>query len=236
LSIVENFGEKGFFNVPPGDAKPQCSDPICCNQFLIHFRQQTKDTCVCSSCASALWAVGLQGSALKVAEFAGVMSDDLSALPKIATFMSKTWLHPISNIRNKKKQQWPLPLLPADLQNCIALVVLVANDGSRSHAVTVHDGLMFDSNEDFALKLCRKNFKFIVFHTFATIYICRGCNGIYFQDQLNENRIKESKAKSGNPWMNKKLKVNIIYTLRLFQNAFESATFLLALDVIVRRS
>jgi hypothetical protein len=202
LSIVEKFADKGFFNLPPGNAKPQCPNPICCKQFPIHFSQQTKDTCVCSSFASALWAVGLQGIAIKVAGFAGELSEDLYILPKIATFMLKTWLQPIK-IRNRKNQQWPFPLLTADLRNCIALVVLVANDGSRSHAVTVHDDLIFDSNEDFALKLCQENLDALCSTPLRQSTYVAVATGYIFQDQLDGNRIKESKAKSGNLWFNK---------------------------------
>jgi hypothetical protein len=201
LEIVKKFGKtNGFINVPPGDSKPKCTNAISCNRFPIHFHQQGKQTCVCSSFASALWAVGLQSMAHKVAELASTMSETHSVLHQVGGFMSKTWLQPVK-ISPKKKRPWPYPLLTADLQNAIALVVLVASDGSRSHAITVHDGLIFDSNEDFALTLCQENLDALCSTPLRQSTFKAVATGYIFRDQKNEDRIKKHKAASGNPWI-----------------------------------
>ena len=201
LEIVKKYGRtNGFINVPPGDSKPKCSNAISCNRFPIHFHQRERQTCVCSSFASALWAVGLQSMAHKVAELANTMSETHSVLHQIAGFMSKTWLQPVK-IAPKKKRPWPYPLLTADLKNAIALVVLVASDGSRSHAITVHDGLIFDSNEDFASTLCRENLDALCSTPLRQSTFQAVATGYIFQDQKNNNRIKQHKKESGDPWI-----------------------------------
>ena len=200
LEIVKKFGKtNGFFTVPPGDSKPKCSNAISCNRFAIHFKQQEKQTCVCSSFASALWAVGWHSMAHKVAELGNTLSESHLVLQTVAKFMSNTWLQPVK-ISKKKKGPWPYPLLTADLQNAIALVVLVASDGSRSHAITVHDGLIFDSNEDFALTLCRENLDALCSTPLRQSLFKNVATGYIFRDQKNDNRIKKHKKDSGNPW------------------------------------
>jgi hypothetical protein len=124
----------------------------------------------------------------KVAELANTMSDTHSSiLHQVADMMSKTWLQPVK-ISPMGERPWPLHLLTADLQNAIALVVLVSSDRSGSHAITVHDGLIFDSNEDFAMTLCQENLDALcstpllrnsTFQDVATGYI--------FQDQKKQS-------------------------------------------------
>ena len=48
-------------------------------------------------------------------------------------------------------------LFNKNLEHTIAVVVIRASDGQCSRAVTVHDGLVFDGNEDFAIPLTQAN-------------------------------------------------------------------------------
>ena len=49
-----------------------------------------------------------------------------------------------------RKFDWRTDLLPTD----VIMGVMVASDGSCSHAITVHGGFIFDANEHVALPLC----------------------------------------------------------------------------------
>ena len=52
-------------------------------------------------------------------------------------------------------------LLTVDLSAALAIVVLKASDGSTTHAVTVHDKIVFDGNETTSLPLCQENLDYL---------------------------------------------------------------------------
>ena len=74
----------------------------------------------------------------------------LQALDRIASH-TKTLFPPWLTITLiPRKFDWRTDLLPTD----VMMGVMVASDGSCSHAITVHGGFIFDANEQLALPLC----------------------------------------------------------------------------------
>ena len=74
----------------------------------------------------------------------------LQALDRIASHtktLFSPWLTITLILRNF---DWRTDLLPKD----VMMGVMVASDGSCSHAITVHGGFIFDANEQLALPLC----------------------------------------------------------------------------------
>ena len=109
-----------------------------------------------SSFASALWFLGLTELALRVVSEAASSEGDPFALKRLAQLVHDhpTWMIP----KRIKNAVTSFKLLQHDLTNALAVVVLKGiPDRACNHAITVFDGLIFDSNEKFALPLTQAN-------------------------------------------------------------------------------
>jgi hypothetical protein len=163
VAILQQSAGRGFIHIPPGQAKceSEASAPVQtarCQQLLIRYPQGDLPTCVFSGFASALWAVGLEGMAMLVKAAVPVTVNDPSVLAQLAQLISSSpgWLSP-----HKIKHALMFDLLSADLTAALAVVILKASDGTTSHAITVHDNIIFDSNERTAIPLCQDNLNYL---------------------------------------------------------------------------
>jgi hypothetical protein len=184
---------RGFVDIPVGDFKasrlheyptlqPDVSLPI-------HYMQsEGKDLCVSKSLASAFHALGWYEQSSRINEFGEEILHGLvmHALEKIVKF-SKTLFPPwIVITRIKPKFDWRTDLQPND----VFIGVLLASDGSCSHAVTLHGNYVFDANEPVALRLCNDSLDYCTstetvkstFVEFKRGYVYRYCG-------KNEKRI-----------------------------------------------
>ena len=201
LSIVKHYSHKGFVVIPPGDSvKRSFEAPVQTprsQQIVVHFKQNEHNTCVFSSFASALWAIGFPEIGICVAKEVKTTIDNPSVLARLAVLMGENfWLQPC-----KIKRPNEFPLLTVDLSEALVVVVLKASDGSAHHAVTVHDGLIFDSNEQTSLPLCQANLDFLC-STDARRATYEGiATGYIYQEQGKKQRIISQKSKiEGDPW------------------------------------
>ena len=149
---------KTFFPLPPG--APRTTDKEMVEGFetfpKLKYQQEDKKTCLFHSFASALHYVGLQDTALVVANNADRFSmdskDALTSWKGIIGIMEREcrWLQPNRISSNNH------PIL-TDISPYPTLVSLQANDGGIEHAVTVVDNWIFDSNCTRALPLTQDN-------------------------------------------------------------------------------
>lgn len=200
LDIVRRYASRGFINIPPGNAMQRQSAPVLSLRgagVVVQCQQGQLNTCVFSSFASALCGIGMSGIGILVEKAGKSNVDNPTALRELACFMcAHFWLQPI-----KIKNANGFDLLNADLKEKLAVVVLKASDGSTNHAVTVHDSMIFDSNEPTALPLCRENLDFLCSSS-TQLAKCTGImSGYIYQEQGNKHRLGASKrSMPSNPW------------------------------------
>ena len=95
-------------------------------------------------------------------------------------------------------------LFEENLEHTIAVVVIQASDGQCSHAITVHDGLVFDGNEDFAIPLTQANLDYICSTNEQKATFTGVASGYLFREQGKRNRLWAIKSSiPGSPWTNK---------------------------------
>ena len=156
MNMAKTFGrgKKGFIPIPVGNSTSSRAVGIVCD-VEIAFRQEHRQTCVYSSFASALWFLGFTDLALCVISYAASSQGDPFALRRLAKVVRD---HPFWMSPKKIKNAATFNLLEHDLTNELAVVVLRGiPDRACNHAVTVFDGLIFDSNEKFAIPLTQAN-------------------------------------------------------------------------------
>jgi hypothetical protein len=190
--VAQQHTSRGFINIPPGNAMQRQSAPVQSLRgagIVVQCQQGQLNTCVFSSFASALCGIGMSGIGILVEKAGKSNVDNPTALRELACFMcAHFWLQPI-----KIKNANGFDLLNADLKEKLAVVVLKASDGSTNHAVTVHDSMIFDSNEPTALPLCRENLDFLCSSS-TQLAKCTGImSGYIYQEQGNKHRLGASK-------------------------------------------
>ena len=157
------YNRRRFVHIPPGNARSAKVDKgkelhqnyKKAHLLPIKFQQYNRSTCVCSSFALALWAVGFQELAIEINNLAIETEQDPNVLGKVVSWVSenRSRSHCLQPQKIKQSPSRAFSLMEADLTNSLALVVLSASDGSRSHAITIHDGYIFDGNESTAIPL-----------------------------------------------------------------------------------
>ena len=196
-------GGQGFINVPAGDVviRDGLAIPLQNDFGLKHeikFKQHNLDTCVYSSFASALWCIGIHDLATTLASRATESLHSHRILQHLANDMNGHWLQSVKIKQNAKKR---FNLLEEDLQQSIAVVVVQASDGQCSHAITVHDGLVFDGNEDFAIPLTKANLDYICSTNEQKATFVGVASGYVFCEQGKRNRLCSLKSRiPGSPW------------------------------------
>ena len=158
MTMAKTFaqGKRGqFIPIPVGNSTgPRAIDVV--PDVKIAFQQQHRQTCVYSSFASALWFLGLTELAVRVDSEAVSSEGDPYALKRLAKLVHDhpTWMIP-KRIKNSASS---FKILEHDLTNALAVVVLKGiPDRACNHAITVFDGMIFDSNEKSAIPLTQPN-------------------------------------------------------------------------------
>ena len=219
LRLVRSRGHnrRRFVHIPPGDVRsavPSVVDggweelcPISKKPAIplpsVKFQQYDRKTCVCSSFASALWAVGFQELAIEINTLAIETEQDPNVLVKVATWVSqnRNRSHCLQPRKIKQGSNPAFSLMEADLTNSFALVVLSASDGSRSHAITVHDGYIFDGNEATALPLSIEALNYLCSTRERKASFTGVVAGYLFVQQGKRSRLAASKRnRDGDPW------------------------------------
>ena len=167
-----------FLKIPLGESRPDyvksgekrfLKDLHLRTKVLVHFQQGSKDYCFPYSIASCLVYAGYP----EAANAFKIEAERLSALPRdLAVIQCKRMMLQYcpavgqctifnSRTRNRKKRELTLSQLCSQRSPFPMVVVLRGIDNSISHAVTVIDDLVFDSTQEYALKLTLESLDFI---------------------------------------------------------------------------
>ena len=163
---------KRWFPMVLGNPRTEDS-PIVPSDLLttvkVNYKQGKYNQCLFKSLASALHYVGLKDGGRFISQKAPTIDglDGKTSLVEMKKLMRKG-VPQIGdcfsfNTKNGKKKEVCLSI--ADLVNNLTIyptvIVLVGNDGSVNHAVTVVDDLIFDSTQAFAMKLTQESLDWI---------------------------------------------------------------------------
>ena len=194
---------KGFIHIPPGASIPARIEAAPmqtkrCQRIPIQFLQGDLPTCVRSGFASALWAVGLTELATQINATATASVDDPLVLQHVARDIENcgSWLQP-----HKIKNVASFDLLTTDLTDTLAVLILKSSDGATMHAITVHDNVIFDSNECTGLPLCQANLNYLCSTPSRQAQFAGVMAGYCFREQGNKQQLLRTKQSiHGNPW------------------------------------
>ena len=193
MTMAKTFasGKGGFIPIPVGNSTGVRAVDVV-SDIEIAFQQHDRQTCIYSSFASALWFIGITDVALLVVSEAGKSQGDPFALQRLAKLVydHPTWLTP----RKIKRAATSFNLLQHDLTNSLAVVVLKGlPDGACNHAITVFDGMIFDSNEQFAIPLTRANLDLMCStDTRKATYQCVTAGYIFIDPRKEQAGIRDS--------------------------------------------
>ena len=149
--------KRAWVDIPVGDLKPSRLKEfphlnVVGAPFIHYVQSEGKDLCVSKSLASAFAALGWEAEAKVIDGFGehvmtGAGVETVKRVKECARQTFPKWL----TIR-KLPSQWNWK---TDMREHEAVLgVLLASDDSCSHAVTIHDGYIYDANETVALPLC----------------------------------------------------------------------------------
>jgi hypothetical protein len=161
-----------FLWIPVGKARPGLVYPYRYNKKNppIKFQQGKRDTCASSSFASCLNVIGLEDTATWVnawgrAFLGNPLNDQSSTLQRLIHDLQKSGHQDF----NKKWQVQKLKCKTFDIwdldekrKKYPKLIQVLGNDGWAGHAITIYDGLIFDSNLKYSVELNRINLEFCI--------------------------------------------------------------------------
>ena len=155
VNEIKTLGNQKYVPVPVGATRlsvlevlPQLKDPCA---PVVKYQQGGQATCVFSSFASALHSSGLlqlQHLANRLHQKSRKNYGGIAPLQSVRAMVESDvrWLQPK---RTRKTFDWRTGIGPYDF----FVGVIRDTCGSVQHAVSIHDGWIFDSNEPFALRL-----------------------------------------------------------------------------------
>ena len=173
-NLMRKYTKGGFCEIPPGDAKAEedkAALPLSVKNWLeshspetLQYGQGDSQTCIYTSFANALHYLGLHDKAAQMIaskeDFLksqmGGTTTPLKGLPSYLDNLGLGWLQPKS-ISNFSMEQ-----IIGLTQKQLLVGSLHASDGSCNHAVTVFNGLVFDSNERTCLPLLEDTLDYLV--------------------------------------------------------------------------
>ena len=173
-----------WFPVPIGNSRPADEMPpveLMVKKVPIRYQQFDRDQCLLMGVASCLYYCGEKEAAVTLSnealQFENLTSD--LAIKKLKGTMLK--FVPcigdctVFNVRNAKKRaikRLSIEELIATKTRFPTVIIPLGNDGSKNHAVVVIDDIIFDSTQEFALRLCRESLDWICGDKgIASIYI-----------------------------------------------------------------
>ena len=154
--------------IPVGTARPNSIYPYKYNLDYpkIVFQQEDRETCVTSSFASCLHYMGMKTFASWVEDFGCKYIEDFTnnqsrLIQQLAESISS------AGDASRFRLEWQLKKLnPQEFDVFIAnksnpmLLRLCCSDGSVGHAITVYQGMIFDSNLKYAVDLNKQNLEY----------------------------------------------------------------------------
>ena len=122
----------------------------------IRFRQGSRDTCMFSSVASALFFMGLRRTASMLHDQAARSTRKHLNGEKVKLMEEVFAKHEPWLIASGERKEYKSGLLRREdyISDQLTMVVLGCIDGSRNHAVAFFDHWVFDSNETHAMPIC----------------------------------------------------------------------------------
>jgi hypothetical protein len=155
--IIEN--KIGFVDIAPGASKTsqlhKYPNLVVDNAPLIRFQQSLdQDLCLTKSFASVLFHLGFCDEARAIDRFG---FDEFSngafyPMEKLRFVSRKILPNWIENRKMPRDFDWKTDLE----QGQILVAVLKPLDGNISHAISIHNGFIYDANEDVAIPLCKE--------------------------------------------------------------------------------
>ena len=161
------------------------------------YQQGEKDTCASSSLASCFHYIGYENLAEYIEQY-GIALESQEAsetdkfLPSLVNDLQR-------NRQDFRKKYEVRKLIPTDFdifctdstfKSTPKLLQLLGSDGGCAHAVTIYNGLLFDSNLKFAVDLTREYLEFSIDANYIGIL-----HGYDFKPHSFEMRLKKKRKK-----------------------------------------
>lgn len=150
---------RGFVDIPVGDFKASHLDQhpnlkVIGGPIVNYVHSKGKDLCITKSLASAFFALGWHEESAKIDNFGEVILGGLvvQALDRVVKYTKTLFPRWVTISMIPRRFDWQTDLRPTD----VMVGVLIACDGSCSHAVTIHGNFVFDANETVVLPLCKE--------------------------------------------------------------------------------
>ena len=153
--LTKGVQKGGFCTVPVGDYKEltlhQSYPELCCaiTPKITYQQSEGMDMCAFKSFASVVHALGWRDEAKELNcrghDFGKGSSQAFDYLKTVAMDLLPKWLQ----VKRMPRHFSHLDITP----QMVAVVVLRALDGNCSHAVTIHGGYVYDTNEEIAIPL-----------------------------------------------------------------------------------
>ena len=159
VDFIKDFKD-GYVNVPVGDTRKHSTldqrlDLQTPDSPIIRYKQGNKDLCVVRSFVSALHIAGFEEEASEIDKKymlqEGEIEMKVNAL-KATIAIAKITLPECFEFKHFKRGAFDFSELR---WNHIFVGVIETTDGHCSHAVTLFNGHIYDSNEEQAIKLCK---------------------------------------------------------------------------------
>jgi hypothetical protein len=194
----EMLGRNKFLPIPIGSCKSSIMkmfpELYCQHAPAMQYRQEG-NSCVLSSLASAFHSTGieeLQAIALILHKKTKQLSDSMGTIIDAKNIVEQhaRWLQP-------KKVPRSFDCLK-DMNNYMFVLCVLKDSGNSSqHAVTIFRNWVFDSNEPYALPLCKHSLDLctwdvrdgVVYEESSFVSIKKGW--IFFEDELKKRKILE---------------------------------------------
>ena len=154
--------------------------------------EQLESNSASKSFASVLYSIGLFKAAddmntmIENGQF-GIKSDDnLIHLAKMAKYVLPTWLQ-FQKVKHMEKFNWEV-----DINSRVIFVgMMICSDGVISHAVTLHDGYIYDAFETVAIPLCHEGLDYCTSNKSHKRQFLRFVKGIKFVYKGKEQQMEE---------------------------------------------
>jgi len=181
-----NMSKRKYLSIPPGDVKER---DMVIGEWEIQFKQMNHDLCLPLSLANALFKDGLIESATALFSAAWTQGTRMK-WGTLNQLIRKLCPH----LEIVVKKRFSLDEFYEDCSNNMYMVVsILDSSGNESHAITVSDNLIFDSNEVYALPLCQANLDRCVSSNLFDATACSIAYGLCLHPRNNilkmENRV-----------------------------------------------
>ena len=232
VATWKQMGEKGrsWYPIPIGNSVSETtliSEEIVDGNKMprIEYNQGTKNTCIFDSAASALHYLGYERVAriIHIEGQTNIMTMDAGKMDCLVQLMREHCGTMIASKMEPKREDGFEFLCASDMLT----VVPRGDDGNTSHAVTVVDSMIFDSNYTNALPFCKESMDKIC----STKQFSRKFCGIHcgYRFSRNNTMVKHPTVKTENGDVMPTLKYRLLTEQTCIFNSLASALYFLGL-------